>query len=184
MSCAANCRPRIEEMRLLFSWSLLPPKQICWNARLYCRVTERVQQVRFLPRSRILRALCPIGQHLLEISFCALEGLYVCCDAVKRFLGELVNMATGSASSITGFQDFGKLCQSESDPKRSSHHQHSLHGARGVDAVTGVCSRSSWENANPFVVSHRVGTHTSRLGEGPGKLAVHSKYTVFRSSGS
>jgi hypothetical protein len=99
------------------------------------------------------------------MSFCALKGLYVCSDALKLFLGELVNTATGSASGITSFQDFGQLCQSESDPKRPLHHKHPLHGARGIDAVTGVRSGCSWENADPFIMSNRIWTHTSQLGE-------------------
>src|SRR5579862_4622484 len=169
-------------MRLLFSWPLLPPKLICWSARLHGRVTERVQQVRLLSRTSIPSALVPFGQHFLKISLCALQGLYVRCDALKLFLGQLVNAATGSASSITSFQDFGQLCQSKSDPKRSLYHQHSLQGARGIEPVARLCPRGPRENADSFIVSDRVWTHTSRLGQVSGTKSFgtavlhHAKY--------
>ena len=155
-------------MRLLFSWSLLPPKLICRNARLLHRITERVQQVRFLPRSRPLNSLFPLCQDLFHISFRALQRLNICFDTLELFLRKLVNPEAGSASCITSFQDLGQLCQSEPDPKRPLYYQHSLHGARRVDAVTRVCSRSSWENANLFIMSNRIWTQTSHFGERPG----------------
>src|SRR5713226_8287622 len=179
-------------MRSLFSWSLVPPKLIRWRTRLYYRVTERVQQVRFLPRPRSLNSPFPISQNLFHISFRMLQRLKVFFDTLELFLRKLVNAAAGSASSVTSFQDFGQLCQSEADPKRPLHYQHSLHGARGVEAVTRVCSRSSWENANPFIMSNRIWTHTSHLGERPGTQSFgtaalhHEKYepsNAFQSQG-
>src|SRR5258708_18436513 len=179
-------------MRLLFSLFLPLPKLICWSARLHYRVAERVQQVRFLPRSRSLNPLFPIGQNLLHISFRTLQRLQVCFDSLELFLRKLVNAAAGSASSVTSLQDFSQLCQSESDPKRPLHHKHSLHGARRIDAVTGVRSRGSWENADPFIVSNRVWTQPRRLGQGPGTKSCgtailhHKKYqprNAFQSQG-
>src|ERR1700733_5428260 len=152
-------------MRLLFSWSLLPPKLICRNARLLHRITERVQQVRFLPRSRPLNSLFPLCQDLFHISFRPPQRLNICFDTLELFLCKLVNPAAGSASCITSFQDFSQLRQSESDPERPLHYQHSLPRARGVETVSRVCSRSSWENANLFIMSNRIWTHTSHLGE-------------------
>jgi len=73
-------------MRLLFSWSLVPPKLISWRARLCYRVTERIQQVRFLPSSRSQDSLFPIGQNVFHISFRALQRLKVCFDT--PFLGQ------------------------------------------------------------------------------------------------
>ena len=137
--------------------------------------------MRFLPRTRTLNALFPIGQHFLEISFGALQGLNVCCDTLELFLGKLVHAAAGSASSITSFQDFGQLCQSESDPKRPLHHQHSLHRARGIDPVTRLCSRGSRENADPFIVSNRVWTHPRRLGQAPERRALEPLFCTMRS---
>ena len=121
--------------------------------------------MRFLPWTRTLSALLPIGQYLFHISFCALQRFKVFFDTLQLFLGKLVNAAAGSAASVTSFQDFSQLCQSESDPKRPLHHKHSLQRARGIDAITRVCSRGSWENADLFIVSNRVWTHPRRLGQ-------------------
>src|SRR3954468_2275319 len=62
---------------------------------------------------------------------------------------------------------FRQLCQSESDPKRSLHYQHYLHRASRVDAETRICLRSSWENANLFIMSNCIWTHATQLGERP-----------------
>jgi len=88
----------------------VPPKLISWRGRLYYRVTERVQQVRFLSRSRSLNSLFPIGQNLFHISFRTLQRFKVFFDTLELFLRKLVNAAAGSASSITSFQDFRQLC--------------------------------------------------------------------------
>lgn len=80
-------------------------------------------------------------------------------------MGKLVNAVAGSAPSVTSFQDFRQLRQRKSDPKRPLHHKHSFHRARGIDTVTGLCSRGSWEDADPFIVPNRVWTHPRCLGE-------------------
>jgi hypothetical protein len=72
------------------------------------------------------------------------------------------------------------------------HHKHSFQRARGIDAITRVRSRGSWENADPFIVSNRVWTHPRRLGQGPGTKSCgtvalhHKKYqprNAFQSQG-
>jgi hypothetical protein len=176
----------------MFSWSPFTAKLIRRRASVHYRVTERVQQMRFLPYSRSPNTLLPVGQDLFHISLRTLQRFKVRFDALKLLLRKLVNPVAGSASGITSFQDLSQLCQSESDPKGPLHHKHSLHGAGGIDAVTGVRSRRSWENADPFIVSNRVWTQPSRLGQGPGTKSFrtaalhHKKYqprNAFQSQG-
>ena len=64
----------------------------------------------------------------------------------------------------------------------SRHHQHSLHGAGGKEPVARLCPRGPRENADSFIVSDRVWTHTSRLGQVSGTKSFgtavlhHAKY--------
>src|SRR5258706_12744086 len=73
--------------------------------------------VRFLPWTRTLSALFPVGQYLPQISFRALQCLNVCFDTLEFFLGKLIHTAAGSPSSITTLQDFSQFSQGQADPK-------------------------------------------------------------------
>ncbi len=141
--------------------------------------------MRFLSRTRTLNALFPVGQHFFHVSFSALQCLNVCFDTLELVLGKLVHATAWSTPGITSFQDFSQLSQSESDPECPLHDKNSLQRARRIDSVTRLCSRGSWQNADPFIVSNRVWTHRRCPGESPrikgfGTSALHhSNYQAW-----
>src|ERR1700682_853055 len=147
----------------MFSWSLFPSKLIRWSASVHYRVTERVQQMRFLPCSCPLNSLFPIRQYLFHISFRALQRFKVCFDTFELFLRKLVNAVAGSASCIANFQNLSQLCQSEADPKGLLHNKHSLQRTCGIKSISRFRARCPLENANPLVVSNRIWTHPGHL---------------------
>jgi hypothetical protein len=130
--------------------------------------------VRFLSRSRILNALFPITQNFLHVSSSALQCLNVCFDTLELILGKLVHATAWSSPGIASFQDLSQFCQSESDPERPLHDKNSLQRGRGIDSVTSLCARDSWQNTDPFIMSNRVWTHARRLGQGSGTKSFGS----------
>jgi hypothetical protein len=70
----------------------------------------------------------------------------------------------------------------------SRHHQHSLHGAGGIEPVARLCPSGLRENADSFIVSDRVWIHTSRLGQVSGTKSFgtavlqHAKYQPWNDS--
>jgi hypothetical protein len=148
--------------------------------------------VRFLTRSRFLNSLFPVAQNFLHVSSGALQCLNVCFDTLELVLGKLVHAPAWSTPGITSFQNFTQFSQSESDPKRPLHYEHSLHSNRGIEAVTRFCSRGLRKNTDPFIVSNRVWTHSRRLRQGArpkssGTAALHHKeyqpWNAFQSQG-
>ena len=138
--------------------------------------------MRFLSRTRTVNALFPVAQHFLQVSFSALQCLNVCLDTLELALGKSVHATAWSTPSITSFQNFSQLSQSESDPESPLDDKNSLQRARRLDSVTRLCSRGSWQNTDPFIMSNCVWTHTRRLGQGPGTKSCgtatlhHEKY--------
>jgi hypothetical protein len=132
--------------------------------------------VRFLSRTRTLNAPFPIAQNFLHVSPSALQCLNICLDTLEFVLGKLVHATAWSTPSITSFQNFSQLSQSESDPERPLHDKNSLQCARRIDSVTRLCSRGSWQNTDPFIMSNRVWTHARRLGQVPGTKRFLNRY--------
>ena len=122
----------------------------------------------FLSRSRLLHSMFPVTQNLPQITLRLLQCLDVCCDALEFFLRQFVHAMARSTACVTSLQDFSQLCQSEPDPQRPSNDEHPFDGAGCIYSITRICPRSSWQNADPLIVSNRVRTHTRRFGKCPG----------------
>jgi len=140
-----------------------------------------VQQVRFCSGARSLYSILPVGQDLLEIPFRALQRLDVPFDSLEFVFCKFVDPLAWSTPSITGFQDLGEFCQSETDPKGSLHDKHSLDRAFGIQTVTRFSPRSSRKHSDLFVVPDRIWAYTSRFRESSGMESFfdcrpHEKY--------
>ena len=108
------------------------------------------------------------------------QCLNVCLYTLELILSKLVYATAWSSPGIASFQNLSQFSQSEPDTERPLHDKNSLQRARRTDSVTRLCSRGSWQNTDPFIMSNRVWTHARRLGQGArtksfGTVTLHHK---------
>src|SRR6204780_4268799 len=103
-----------------------------------------------------------------EIPLRALQGRNVSPDPIELVLCKLVHPLAWNPACITGFQDLGEFCQSETHTQRSLNSQNSLYGDFRIQPVPRLSSRSSGQDTDVFIMRDGVCTHPRCLGERSG----------------
>lgn len=87
-------------------------------------------------------------------------------------MSKLVNMAARNPTGVARFEYFTELRQGEPDLKSPSDNEHPLQRIGRITSVTGLCSRSLWQNADPFIMSNRIWTYACCLSQSAGSERV------------
>ena len=125
--------------------------------------------MRSLARPCFLHPTFPVRQHATQMLFQSYQRPNFNSKLAQFVARYLVNTTARRATGIARPQHLGQFRKTESNPKRPLNHQHPLHGALRIHPVTRRSPGRLGQDADPFVVSNRVGAYARCFGQCPGK---------------